>query len=76
MYEFKLLRKTLIKILNLTSSVYNFNKNGSETEKNDIETIYFRRQSVLGDDHVAMQAVWGQRLKACWYLSMWARKSR
>ena len=36
MYEFKLLRKTLIKILNLISRVYNFNKNGSETEKNHI----------------------------------------
>ena len=32
--------KILIKLLNLTNSVHNFNNNGSETEKSDIKTTY------------------------------------
>ena len=33
--------KTLIALLKLTNSVYNFKNNGSETEKNDIKTTYW-----------------------------------
>ena len=33
-----LLRKTLIELLNLANSVYNFNNNGSETEISGIKT--------------------------------------
>ena len=33
---------TLIKLLNLTNSVYNFNNNGSETGKNAMKTAYWR----------------------------------
>ena len=43
--------KTLIKLLKLTNSVYNFNNNGSETEKIGIKT------SMLAGDHVVTQAV-------------------
>ena len=40
MYEFTLLRKNINWILNLTNSVYNFNNNGSESEKSVIKTLY------------------------------------
>ena len=33
--------KTLIKLLDLTNSVYNFNNNGNETEKSDIKFTYW-----------------------------------
>ena len=33
--------KTLIALLNLTNSVYNFKNNGSETEKSDFKTTYW-----------------------------------
>ena len=33
--------RTVIKFLNLTNSVYNFNNNGSETEKSGIKTTYW-----------------------------------
>ena len=39
-YELTLLRKKLIKFSNFAGSVYNFNNNGTETEKNDIQTTY------------------------------------
>ena len=32
--------KTLIKLLNLINTVYNFNKNDSETEKSGIKTTH------------------------------------
>ena len=32
-YEFTLLRKRLIKLLNLTNTLHNFNNNGNKTEK-------------------------------------------
>ena len=40
MYEFTLLRKNINWILNLTNSVYNFNNNGSESEKSGIKALY------------------------------------
>ena len=37
--------KALIKLLNLTNSVYNVNNNGSETEKSGIKTTYWGGQA-------------------------------
>ena len=48
--------KTVTKLLNLTSSVYNFSNNGSETEKRGIKT------RMLAGDQVVTQVVpgtWG-----------------
>ena len=69
-------RKILIKFSNPTNSVYNFNNNVSETEKSRIKTTLLSRQGILAGDHVVKQAMWGKGLKACWYMSMWARKAR
>ena len=41
--------KTVIKLLNLTNSVYNFRNSCSETENSDIKT------STLAREHVSMQ---------------------
>ena len=41
--------KTIIKLLNLTNSVFNFSNNGSETENSGIKT------SMLADEHVSNQ---------------------
>ena len=41
--------KTVIKLLNLTNSVYNFSNNGSETENSGIKT------STLAREHVSTQ---------------------
>ena len=42
-------RKTVIKLLSLTNSVYNFSNNGSETENKRIKT------NMLAREHVSMQ---------------------
>ena len=43
--------RTVIKLLNLTNSVYNFSNNGSETENSDIKT------STLAREHVNTQGM-------------------
>ena len=55
-------RTTLIKLLNLTNSVYNFSNNDSETEKSDIKTTYWG-----GED---------KGFKTCSHVSTWVDKQR
>ena len=59
-------RKTVIKLLNLTYSVYNFSNNGSETESSGIKT------STLALEHVSAQDTWA--CKHARHVNMWARK--
>ena len=52
--------KTVIKLLNLTNSVYNFSNNGSETENSGIKTSTLAREHVstqgtLAREHVSTQ---------------------
>ena len=67
-------RKILIKLLNLTNSVYNLNNNGSETEKSGIKSTLWNSKACLAADHVVTQAVWGKRRKANCHVSRLARK--
>ena len=62
--------KTLIKLLNLTNSVYKFNSNGCETKKSGIKTTYWGRKTCwqLAGDHVVTQAVWGKG-KPRWHMN-------
>ena len=62
--------KTLIKLLNLTNSVYNFNNNGNETEKSDIKFTYWVGKAYLQ----VTQTVWGKGFKACLHMSTSALK--
>ena len=72
-HQLGLSRKTLIKLLNLTNSVYNFSKNGSETAKTGIRYL-LRRWSMLASNHVVKQVVWGKGIKAFSHVSGWVCK--
>ena len=52
--------KTVIKLINLIDSVYNFSNNGSKTENSGIKTStlaceHVSTQSTLAREHVSMQ---------------------
>ena len=51
--------RKIINILNLTNSVYNFNNNGSKTEKKWQQNYSLRMQSIIVDDQLVMQTMRG-----------------
>ena len=57
--------KTVIKLLNLTNSVYNFSTNGSETENNGI------KNSTLAREHVSTQGTLARKHGG--HVDTWAR---
>ena len=49
--------KTVIKLLNLTNSVYNFSNNGSETENSGIKTSTLAREQVSTQGTLAREHI-------------------
>ena len=69
--------KAVIKLLNLTNSVYNFSNNGSETENSGIKTSTLPREHVsvqgaLAHEHVSTQGMWVREHAK--HVGTWARK--
>ena len=48
-------RKSVIKLLNLTNSVYNFSNNGSEAENSGIKTSTLAREHLSTQDRLARE---------------------
>ena len=62
--------KTVIKLLNLINSVYNFSKNCSETENSGIKTSTLAREHVGTQGTLAHEYVSTQGTLACEHVSM------
>ena len=68
-------KKTVIKLLNRTNSVYNFSNNGSETENSGIKPSTLARkharhvstQGTLAREHVRHDGKWARNSR--WYVS-------
>ena len=75
-------KKTVIKLLNRTNSVYNFSNNGSETENSGIKPSTLARkharhvstQDTLAREHVGTQGILAR--KHVRHDGKWARNSR
>ena len=59
----------MIKLLNLTNSVYNFSNNGSKTENSHIKTSTLAREHVSTQGTLARQHISTQGTLACQHIN-------